>query len=88
MNTLSQFFRFCKPLNLLTMILIVVTVATINIAALYASSSSGYRASNVPQTMRRESAKPVTLEEALDLSLAYGDGRKVDFTPFGLGWEA
>lgn len=87
MNTLSQFSRFCKPQNLMAVFLILLVVALVNIAALYASSEhSGYRASN-PQVMRRESAQPTTLEEALNLSLAYGDGRKVDFAPFGLCWE-
>jgi hypothetical protein len=35
--------------------------------------------------MRRESRiQPATLEEALSISLAIGDYRKVDFTPFNL----
>lgn len=31
--------------------------------------------------------RPISLDEALDASLACGDGRKVDFGPFGLSWE-
>lgn len=88
MNILHEISRFVKPQNLMAMILIFIVVAFLNVAALYAfSEHSGYRASNEPQTMKRESARPITLEEALDLSLACGDGREVNFAPFGLGWE-
>lgn len=31
--------------------------------------------------------QPGDLYEALDMSLAAGDGRRVDFGPFGLSWE-
>jgi hypothetical protein len=48
-----------------------------------------------PMAMKRESAiepdlviQPGDLFTALDVSLQMGDGRRVDFSPFGLSWEA
>lgn len=44
------------------------------------------------QAMKRESItpdliiQPADLYTALDWSLAVGDGRKVDFSQFGMGW--
>lgn len=38
------------------------------------------------QAMKRESIEPADLYTALDWSLACGDGRKVDFSQFGMGW--
>lgn len=46
-----------------------------------------------PMAMRRESKtpdliiQPGDLYTALDMSLQAGDGRRVDFSPFGLSWE-
>jgi hypothetical protein len=46
------------------------------------------------QAMRRESLEPDLIIQpgdlytALDMSLQVGDGRRVDFAPFGLSWEA
>jgi hypothetical protein len=79
MNTLSQITRFVKPQNLLSLVLIAIVVGLLNIAALYAVPvRSGYRASNDPQTMRRESG-PVSYLVALDASLQYGDCRVIDW---------
>lgn len=47
----------------------------------------------MPQAMRRESLQPDLiiqpgdLDEALWMSLKEGDGRRVDFSAFGLSWE-
>jgi hypothetical protein len=68
-----------------SIILIIIFAAIVAMAALTPTA----------QAMKRESAlepdliiQPGDLFTALDASLQMGDGRRVDFSPFGLSWEA
>lgn len=57
-------------------------------ALLWAAKPALRPCSGCTQAMKRESRiQPATLDEALSISLAIGDGRQVDFAPFGLSWE-
>jgi hypothetical protein len=79
MSIITAFSKKINPQVLLAMLLIIIVVAFLNVAALYASSEhSGYRAGNDPQTMKRESG-PVSYLVALDASLLYGDSRMIDW---------
>jgi hypothetical protein len=67
-----------------SIILIIIFAAIVAMAALTPTTQAMKRESLQPDLI----IQPGDLFAALDVSLQMGDGRRVDFSPFGLSWEA